>query len=382
MANERNMDNQRMGVAKPEESVHSAGMKPQEDIGPPVDAALDLAFREEGLVVLGISSTNTDPQAESRYKDWCARGELGDMQWLERHADRKYHPERIISGCQSILITGLPYAQAGAAGPGEGRVARYAWGRDYHKVLGKRLQRIAKALRCQYPDDDFRGYTDAVALDERHFAEGCGAGFLGRNTLLIHRLLGSWFVIGEILTTHAFAATSRPEGVHGACPAGCRKCMQTCPTGALYASGRMDARRCISYLTIEHKGSIPVELRSKIGDWVFGCDCCQEVCPFQVRAQATREKDFVVWRAGPGIALARLLQMDADAFFRAFAGSPVMRAGLRGMQRNACVAAGNVRDADSYAHLQRLAAGSDALLREHALWALAQYDCASGNTCA
>jgi len=348
-------------------------MMPQVSYDPTVDAELAAAFTDAGLRLLGIAPATPDAAAAARYAAWLQAGRHGDMQWLERHAAAKHDPRQILPGCQSILITGLSYYQPGTGQPGEGRVARYAWGRDYHKVLGKRLRNVAKRLAGQFPDEQFKGYTDAVPLDERHYAAMGGAGFLGRNTLLIHSGLGSWFVIGEVLSTRSWPATQLTEPRHGACPRGCRKCLDVCPTGALTGPGEIDARRCISYLTIEHTGPIPLELRKPMGNWIFGCDLCQEVCPFQLRKQETQEKDFLAWRAGPSLSPSEILEMDAAAFEKRFAGTPVMRTGLWRMQRNACIVAGNLQDAQSVFALQRIRNGNDPVLREHAAWALAQY---------
>ena len=348
-------------------------MLPQKSYYPAVSAEPAAVFAEEGLVLLGIAPAVADEAASARYAAWLGAGRHGDMAWLERHAAAKHDPGQILPGCQCILITGLSYYQPGAHQPGEGRIARYAWGRDYHKVLGNRLRKVAKRLTEQFPEERFKGYTDAVPLDERHYAAMGGAGFLGRNTLLIHSALGSWFVIGEVLCTKSWPATELTEPRHGACPRGCRKCLDVCPTGALTAPGEIDARRCIAYLTIEHQGPIPMELRKAMGDWLFGCDLCQEVCPFQLRKQVTEEKDFLVWRAGPGLALADILQMDETAFAARFAGTPIMRTGLWRLQRNACIVAGNLQDVESRFALERLQQEADPVLREHATWALAQY---------
>jgi len=348
-------------------------MLPQEPYFPDVPAEPASAFAAEGLRLLGVAPAVVDAEAIQRYVAWLAAGRQGGMQWLVRHAAAKYDAGQILPGSQSILITGMSYYQPGASNPGEGRVARYAWGRDYHKVLGYRLRRVARHLEAQFPGEQFKGYTDAVPLDERHYAALGGAGFIGRNTLLIHSGLGSWFVLGEVLSTKVWPATGLDAPWHGACPRGCRKCLDVCPTGALTGPGEMDARRCIAYLTIEHPGPIPEEFRAAIGDWLFGCDLCQEVCPFQLRKQITQEQDFLCWRAGPGLVPAELLGMDARSFEVRFAGTPLMRTGLWRMQRNACIVAGNLQDAASREKLQELRQGRDPVLAEHAAWALARY---------
>ncbi len=347
---------------------------PQAPFYPIVPEDVADIFASEGLRLLGIADANPDAEAAARYQDWLQAGNHGDMEWMERHAVGKYDPSQILPGCRSILITGLSYYQPGNCEPGQGRIARYAWGRDYHKVLGNRLRKVAHRLMALYPQDRFRSYTDALPLDERYYACGGGAGFIGRNTLLIHSALGSWFVIGEILSTHHWPATPLSDPRHGACPQGCRKCLDVCPTGALRDDGQIDASLCISYLTIEHKGPIPLALRKPMGTWLFGCDLCQEVCPFQLRKQVTEEKDFLAWRAGPGVSPADILGMDETAFRARFAGTPIMRTGLWRMQRNACIVAGNLQDAQSLPALYRMRSGKDPILREHAAWALSQYN--------
>ncbi|MFU8780256.1 MAG: tRNA epoxyqueuosine(34) reductase QueG [Kiritimatiellia bacterium] len=350
-------------------------MMPPETYYPVVADVPVRVFASAGLRLLGIAAADAAPEASERYRQWLAAGRHGDMDWLERHAAAKYTPQAIVPGCRSVLIAGLSYYQPGVCDGVQGRVARYAWGRDYHKVLGNRLRKVARELALLYPEHAFKGYADAVPLDERYYAAAGAAGFLGRNTLLIHSGLGSWFVIGEVLSTYHWSCTTLDGPRHGACPRGCRKCLDVCPTGALTGSGQMDARRCISYLTIEHKGGIPLALRKQMGDWIFGCDLCQEVCPFQLRRQVTQEADFLAWRAGPGLAPAEILQMDADGFAARFAGTPIMRTGLWRMQRNACIVAGNLQDVASVFGLQRIRCGTDSVLREHAAWALSQYDC-------
>jgi epoxyqueuosine reductase len=296
------------------------------------------------------------------------------MGYLERHAAQKYRPENLLPGCRSILFAALNYYQRPAEmspEPPSGRIARYAWGRDYHRIFGKRLRRIVRELRSTFPDEDFRHGSDATPLAERSYAEEAGVGYVGRNTLLISGQYGSWFLLGEILSTRYFPQTGPPEGKHGACPRGCNRCIDVCPTKALEAPYRINASRCISYLTIELKGSIPEELRPLMGDWLFGCDLCQEVCPLNVRSQVTRDPDFTSRRAGSSADLASILDIaDEDEFRKRFAGTPLMRAKREGLLRNACVVAGNTRAESLLPRLRRLRKESSAILREHAEWAI------------
>ncbi len=359
---------------------------------PRVPEELSALLAPLGVELLGVADTPSAAQAEREYREWIRLGYHGEMRYLSVHEPLKYHPEQLLDGCRSILVVGLNYFQeapwrsagrrtergetestARTAGgrTREGRVARYAWGRDYHRLLGKRLRHAVRLLENQYPGDRFRSFTDATPLAERFYAERAGISFTGRNTLSISSRFGSWFLIGEILSTREFDPSGPPGGKQGACPSGCTRCIDVCPTGALISSHRIDASKCISYLTIENRGPIPQELRDRLGDWVFGCDLCQEVCPLNIRAEVTGEADLTAHRAGPLLDLREILTIDSDDQFRdRFAGSPVMRAGRRGLLRNACVAAGNSGNVDLLPVLKALAAGEDSLIAEHAAWAV------------
>ena len=327
--------------------------------------------QSERLLPVGVCDAVHDPDAEARYRDWLREGNAGSMEYLERHASMKYRPSLLLDGCKSIVAVAINYWQpsSGAAAPSQGRIARYAWGRDYHKVLGKRLKRVVARMRERWPDHQFRSFTDATPLDERHYAELAGVGFTGRNTLLINSHYGSWFLVGEVLSTKRFAPSGGAK-LHGACPSGCRRCLNVCPTGALTAPYKIDASRCIAYLTIEHKGAIPEELRPKMGNWLFGCDLCQEVCPLNAQATVTEEPDFKRRYAGETRELDDILRLrDHADMTRRFAGSPLMRAGRRGLVRNAAVVAGNSGRREFIPLLQKLARDDDAIVAEHARWA-------------
>lgn len=346
------------------------------DYYPEVPEELKRLFGSEGLALLGVADAVVNEEGEREYADWIDRNFHGSMEYLERHRHAKFRPSELLNGCRSILVVGLNYYQpAGTPGAGQGRVARYAWGRDYHKVLGKRLLRIRRRLEELYPGERFRNFTDATPLAERYYAQAAGIGFQGRNTLLISTQYGSWFLLGEILSTRHFPPSAPVEGRHGACPTSCRRCIDVCPTGALYAPHRIDASRCISYLTIEHKGSIPEALRPRIGNWLFGCDLCQEVCPLNVRRQVTAVEDFRSLNAGSTVELEEILSIETDeAFTQRFAGSPLMRAGRTGLIRNASIVAANNRERSLLPRLRELAADGDAIIREHAGWAVAQLE--------
>jgi epoxyqueuosine reductase len=358
---------------------------------PQVDPELETLFRGEDVTLLGVAPATPAPDRAAEYRRWLDAGFHGTMGFLEGHADAKYNPEELLPGCRSIILVGLNYYQREPARPDQsrgpagspgtagkengravrGRVARYAWGRDYHKELGKRLKRIAAVLRQRYPDEGFRPFTDATPLGERHYAEKAAIGFTGRHTLLINGELGSWFVIGEILSTREWLPSERAEDRHGACPRSCRKCIDVCPTGALIGAERINASRCISYLTIEHDGVIDEELRPLMGEWVFGCDLCQEVCPLNVRARTTPVEGFLRPIASSSVDLEEILSLEDDDQFRArFAGSPVMRAKRRRLLRNASIAAANRGARELLPLLERRAQDRDKIIAIHAEWAV------------
>ncbi len=349
----------------------------QEPWWPCVPAEIEKFFLEESLTLFGVVDAEPSPENEETYRQWLTNGFHGTMEFMERHAHAKFRPDAILPGARSIIFAGINYyqkrpAQSGSRGDA-GLMARYAWGRDYHKELGKRLKRIVRRLDKQFPSEQFRAFTDATPLSERHYAERAGIGFTGRHTLLINGAYGSWFFLGEILSTKYFAAGEEAEAHHGACPRSCRRCIDICPTGALLGSRKIDASRCISYLTIEHDGVIPEQLRRPMGRWVFGCDLCQEVCPLNVRAVTTEVENFRKPIAGDSVLLGELLSIETDEhFLRRFAGSPLMRAGRRKMVRNALVAAGNNRDGDIsslWPLVEQHCHSTDDMIREHALWA-------------
>lgn len=348
----------------------------REEWRPPVDPYLRRLCEDEGLALVGVCDATSVADATDtprrEYRRWIERGFHGSMVYLADHEYAKWRPEKMLPGVRSIVFVGLNYyRRAGDKPRGAGRVARYAWGRDYHKELGGRLRRIARRLSETFPEERFRSFTDATPLAERWYAERAGIGFTGRNTLLINGALGSWFVIGEVLSTRYFTPGEEASGRHGACPGSCRRCIDVCPTGALYEDRRIDASRCISYLTIEHDGMIPEDLRPLMGDWIFGCDLCQEVCPLNLRAQPTEVERFIDPIAGEYLDLAEILAIpDDEAFTRRFAGSPLMRARRRRLLRNAIIVAANLREKSLIPAIRRLAGDADEVVAEHARWAI------------
>ncbi|NCN04582.1 MAG: tRNA epoxyqueuosine(34) reductase QueG [Spirochaetales bacterium] len=345
----------------------------------------------EGLTLLGITrppEKDLKDTLENRYSQWISQGYAGDMDYLEKHMSLKYDPEKLLRGTKSLVLFGLSYFQAAPWSGGtaqtettKGRIARYAWGRDYHNSFGSRLKKIARILWGKEGQGiTWRSFVDSGPLDERYFGGASELGFPGRHTLLINHDLGSWFFLGEILTTLEYPEASIPTdpfaprvvSAQGSCPSSCTRCIQVCPTKALVGSHLLDGNKCISYLTIEHKGSIPLELRPLMGDWIFGCDLCQEVCPLNIKAQISTWTDFVNVRAGSTQDLKTLLAMRTDAeFLTRFAGTPLMRPKREGIVRNACVAAGNCSNPELLPWLKRAyLEDSSPIVREHAEWAI------------
>lgn len=288
---------------------------------------------------------------------WLEQGMHAGMGWMARPdaVAKRLDPRRILPGAASILMVGLSYEAAGPAlhdlrDPRRGRIARYAWGLDYHDVLTPALRALGETLA-----KETRAYVDTGPILERAWAERCGLGFIGRNTCLIHPKLGSYVFLGAVLLGEEVEPEPelrRPIG--GGC-GGCTRCLTACPTGALPQPGVLDARRCISYLTIEHKGEIPAELQPLMGNWVFGCDDCQDVCPYVKRfsrpsdsplARQLRGRDRAVLEHAAPL-LDDLLALDQAGFDARFGHTPVARTKLSGLLRNARVAARNGGDSDS-----------------------------------
>jgi len=336
-----------------------------------------------------IPLPQVSPQLQSLYESWIQAGFHGAMEYLKRHTHLKYQPQGLLAEARSLIQVVLPYyrfRRQEKLTPGQGRIARYAWGRDYHKVLKKRLTAVCRELSEQFPGENFRAFVDSGPLDERYYAERAGFGGQGRNGLLIHPHYGSWIFLGEILTTIAVEPAFSPEperkpenrpseqpldGPGSICPKGCSNCRKKCPTGALRADGRFDARHCISYLTIEHPGGIPVEMRPLIGDRLFGCDICQEVCPLNHRVPETGETDFLNNIAGEALELSAVLRIRRrEEMVELYAGSPLMRLGVEQLLRNAAIVAANTGAAHLLPEIQELSTHPNPMVAEHADWAM------------
>lgn len=302
--------------------------------------ALTAALKEEarrlGFDLVGVAPAVTPPTFE-RFEQWLADGYAAEMHYLAARAEARRHPRHVLEGVQSILMLSTNYRTAEPAKGSEGVVSRYAWGDDYHDVLRERLHTLADFHRQLAPQARVRGVVDTAPLLEREFARLAGLGWIGKNTLLINRQFGSWFFLAALLTTAELVCDQPCETDH--CGS-CRACLDACPTGALVSPYRVDARRCISYLTIEHRGPIPPEFHAAIGNRLFGCDACQEACPWNRRTPSTADPAFQPRPGMNPVDLAELRRLDEAAFRQRFAGTSLMRANREGLLRNAEVVTG------------------------------------------
>ncbi len=337
--------------------------------------------RHLGFSLVGAIPARPAGRLEA-YLRWIEREMHGLMGYMARpdRVARRRNPALILPGVQTIICLALDYRTidlpaAIAADPGRGRISNYAWGADYHDIMTPRLEQLAAWLAAQAAGETrHRVYVDTGALLERDHAETAGLGFTGKNTMLIHPRRGSWFFLGEILTTLPFPVSRSPFPVPNSAAISCgrcTRCLRACPTAAFPTPYVLDARRCISYLTIELKGWIPAELRPLMGNWVYGCDVCQDVCPFNRFAPELIDSPFRpdhIDRAAPP--LLDLLALTSEGFDARFAGSPIRRIRRERLVRNACVAAGNWGDAAAGPPLTALLADSSPIVRGHAAWAL------------
>ncbi len=341
-------------------------------------SALKTRAIELGFNLVGITPAHPSPHLDS-YLRWVEAGMHGTMGYMARpdRQARRRDLNVILPGVRSLVVVGLDYASAAIPDevlhdPSRGRIAAYAWGLDYHDILTPRVEALADWLRMESGQDiSHRVYVDTGPLLERSHAHRAGLGFTGKNTMLIHPRRGSTFFLGEILTDLEFDIYDSP-GRATLCGT-CTRCLNACPTNAFARPHVLDARRCISYLTIEHKGSIDTSLRPLMSNWVYGCDVCQDVCPFQRFASPTQETVFYppnLDHVAPR--LVDLLALDEAAFHQRYYGSPIYRIKRERLVRNACVAAGNWRHTDAILPLQSLLSDPSPLIRTHAAWSLRQ----------
>jgi epoxyqueuosine reductase len=324
--------------------------------------------RRLGFELAGICPAVTPPGI-ARFDEWLARGYAGEMHYLPDRRAAYENPQSVLEGARSIVMLAMNYRTAEPAepAPGQGRVSRYAWGDDYHTLIRGRLNALADYLRAGVPDARVRGVVDTAPLLEREFAQLAGLGWIGKNTLLLNRQLGSWFFLAALLTDVPLAYDAAHQTDH--CGT-CRACLDACPTGAFPEPYVLDARRCISYLTIEMRGPVPHPLRAGVGDWLFGCDICQQVCPWNSRAPESAEEAFVPADGRNPVNLAELFFWTDDDFRRLYRGSPLLRAKRRGLLRSAAIVLGNQGDPASLAPLVRGLSDAEPLVRGAAAWAL------------
>jgi epoxyqueuosine reductase len=341
-----------------------------------VDPSITRTLRARALALgfdaVGIAAV-APLDAAAHYQAWLDAGMHGDMAWLatDRHRARRADPEQVLPGLRSVICVALCHdADRDAARDRRlGRIARYAGGEDYHRVMRDRLGTLERIVHESIPGVRTLWYSDTGAILERGWAERAGIGWVGKHSGLLSPRLGSWFLLGELLVDQPLDPD--PPFAIDHCGT-CTRCVAACPTSAIVAPRTVDARLCISYLTIELRGSIPRELRPLVGDWIFGCDVCQDVCPWNRFAPPAREARLHA-RALEDWSLERFLGLDGATFQRLFEDSPVRRARRDGFLRNVCVALGNRADPAAVPRLARTLRGDpDALVREHAAWALGE----------
>jgi epoxyqueuosine reductase len=274
---------------------------------------------------------------------WLKAGRAGSMAYMHRHIDKRIDPRRLLDGARSVIVVALLYHPpqpdpAPQGGGPKGRVARYAWGDDYHKILKKKLHTLTDRLRADFPGPfDAQACVDTAPLLEREWAAAAGIGWIGKNTTVLSRELGSYVFLGALVTTLDLPPDQPVEDHCGTCA----RCLEACPTSALVAPYQMDASRCVSYLTIEHRGEIPAKFHEPIGQWVFGCDVCQEVCPFNREAPYTGEPRFTPRPLGPRLDLNEMLNWTDEDFRDRLQGSAMKRATPATLKRNAAIALRN-----------------------------------------
>ncbi|HKQ37675.1 MAG TPA: tRNA epoxyqueuosine(34) reductase QueG [Verrucomicrobiae bacterium] len=323
-------------------------------------AAIVQRAQELGFDACRITSAEP-PTHQEQFARWLEAGRHGEMGYLQRNAHKRVDPRKVLSDARTVISLAVSYF-----GAEEGPIARYARFKDYHDVMGERLKELSAFVNSLAPETQSLWYVDTGPFLERDLAERAGIGFIGKHTNLISRELGNWFFLAEIVTTLEI----EPDVAETNRCGNCTRCITACPTEAIIAPFQLDARRCISYLTIELKGAIPEELRPAIGTRIYGCDDCLQVCPWN---RFAREGQMMKEHARSDLDtpdLIELLALDDAAFKRRFAGTPMMRTKRRGLLRNVCVALGNVGDRTSLPALKRATMDKEPLIAEHARWAI------------
>jgi epoxyqueuosine reductase len=363
----------------------------RQDIGPDPGAlavrikgwGADLGFQQVGITGIDLA------EDERRLREWLARGFHGEMDYMARHGDRRSRPAALVEGTVSVVSVRMDYlppaaadSEAVLADPQCGFVSRYALGRDYHKLMRRRLQSLADRIVATAGPFGYRVFVDSAPVLEKALARNAGLGWIGKHTNLINRRAGSWFFLGEIYTDLPLPHDPPQRDEHcGSCTA----CIDVCPTGAIVGPWQLDARRCISYLTIELRGAIPVELRPLVGNRIYGCDDCQLCCPWNKFAGLAAEPDFKVRHGLDAAALVALFAWTEEEFLCYTKGSAIRRIGHECWLRNVAVALGNIPPDSpgagaAVAALRQRADHPSALVREHVAWALARHGVAGSDS--
>jgi epoxyqueuosine reductase len=328
-----------------------------------------------GFQQVGITDTELGA-AETQLLSWLAAGRHGEMHYMEKHGTRRTRPAELVPGTLRVISVRMDYLPGSAApadavlnNPELGMISRYALGRDYHKVVRTRLQKLADQISTRVGPFGYRAFTDSAPVLEKALAEKAGLGWIGKHTNLIDSKTGSWFFLGELYTDLPLPIDTPASNHCGTCQA----CIDICPTQAIVAPYQLDARRCISYLTIELRGSIPIELRPLMGNHIYGCDDCQMICPWNKFAQPTPEPDFAPRHGLDAPKLVELFAWTEEEFLKKTEGSAIRRIGYECWLRNIAVALGNAQmSADVVDALKARIGHPSELVREHVLWALAQ----------
>jgi len=331
------------------------------------------AFITERAHALGFSVVRFAPASGAPgiapYDAFLAAGRQGQMGWMATSRPPRADPRQLLPSAKTAVVLAIDYAWPRPADPGglTGKVSAYAWGRDYHNLMTKRLRRLARELRAEAPGTEGYWGVDSRPLIERAWAERAGIGFIGKNCCVFRPGETSYMFLSMLLLSERLPAD--PPLLRDHCGR-CRRCLDVCPTDAFVGARQLDARRCISYLTIEHRGPIPLPLRGGIGRWVLGCDLCQEVCPHNHRLTATAHEDFQPRTGHAWLDLEWLLTAEDDAIVAHFQGSPIKRPGPAGLKRNAAIVAGNLGDPAARPSLRRALEHTDEGVQDAARWAL------------
>ena len=345
------------------------------------DAALLDRIREWGdaLGFQALGFTGVDLQQHEEYlQKWLAKGYHGEMEWMARHGSKRSRPDTLVPGTCTVITARMDYLPKGADAEQVlsqselAYISRYALGRDYHKLMRARLAKLARQIETQLGTGRYRAFVDSAPVLERALAENAGLGWIGKNTMLLNDKAGSWFFLGEIYTDIPLPPDPPQATQHcGTCQA----CLDICPTQAFVAPWVLDARKCISYLTIEFDGVIPEALRRAMGNRIYGCDDCQLVCPWNKFAAQTREPDFAPRHQLDSITLATCFGWDEATFLARTEGSAIRRIGYSQWRRNVAIALGNADTSDAVVRaLQSAVDDPSAVVREHVLWALSQHN--------